>query len=179
MKRVGIIGGGAVGLLLAGYLCRANFDVTVYTNTKEQADQLNVLGLTLRSNFIDYHLPVKSEPFADLNQLSADYLFIAVKQYHLKQLVPKLLLLPGNINSIIFMQNGMGHLSELEKFREKVDNLLVAIVEHGAMKEAQTSVSHTGVGEMKIGFYQKGEFSQIIWDKLNAVDFQSLFIKVG
>ena len=45
--RIGIIGGGAIGLLFANYLSE-NHDVTIFTRTKEQAELLNRDGL----NFI-------------------------------------------------------------------------------------------------------------------------------
>ena len=47
IMRIGIIGGGAIGLLFANYLSEKH-DVTIYTRTQEQAELLNRDGL----NFI-------------------------------------------------------------------------------------------------------------------------------
>lgn len=178
MKKIGIIGGGSIGLLLAGYLCKAGFVVTVYTNTKEQANQLNRQGLTLRSDTEETVVTVSSTPFAEMSQLNDDFLFIAVKQYHLKQLMDRLPSLLGKVNSLIFIQNGMGHIKYLEKLASNVKNIFVAIVEHGALKNTLTVVTHTGIGEMKIGSFLKGEQNQMgIWDELTAVGFFTTMYK--
>ena len=41
--KVGIIGGGSIGLLLAGRLGKKH-EVTLFTRTKSQADQINCAG---------------------------------------------------------------------------------------------------------------------------------------
>lgn len=178
MKKIGIIGGGSIGLLLAGYLCKAGFDVTIYTNTKEQANQLNRDGLTLRSGIEEIVVPVSSTPFSEMSQLNDDCLFVAVKQYHLKHLMDRLPSLLGKVNSLIFIQNGMGHIKYLEELTSCVENIFVAIVEHGALKDNQTVVTHTGIGEMKIGTFRKGEQSQMeVWKGLTAVGFYTAIYK--
>jgi 2-dehydropantoate 2-reductase len=172
MVEIGVIGGGAIGLLLAGYLCKAGFNVTIYTNTKEQATQINRNGLTIQIGRENLNYSIKGIPYSEVKQFNDDYLFIAVKQYHLKQVVPSLGLRLGKVTSVIFMQNGMGHLKYFDKLRPKVKNVLVAIVEHGALKQAANIVRHTGVGEMKIGYVQNGEHgSEAVWDSLTAIGF--------
>ncbi|MFN7250950.1 MAG: 2-dehydropantoate 2-reductase [Anaerobacillus sp.] len=172
MVEIGVIGGGSIGLLLAGYLCKAGFNVTIYTTTKEQAMQLNRNGLTIQIGRENLNYSIKGIPYSEVKQFNDDYLFIAVKQYHLKQVIPSLGLRLGKVTSIIFMQNGMGHLKYFDKLRPKVKNVLVAIVEHGALKQAASIVRHTGVGEMKIGYVQNGEHdSEAVWDSLTAIGF--------
>jgi 2-dehydropantoate 2-reductase len=172
MAEIGVIGGGSIGLLLAGYLCKAGFNVTIYTNTKEQATQLNKDGLTIQLGSENFNYCIKGIHFSEVERFNDDFLFIAVKQYHLKQLIPSLSLRIGTGTSIIFMQNGMGHLKYFDKLCPKVKNVFVAIVEHGALRQSASSVIHTGVGEMKIGYVKKGEpSSEVIWDSLTAVGF--------
>ena len=57
---VSIIGAGAIGLLFAAYLKKADVDVTVYTRTDEQAEIIRREGLYLivddeKTNVEDHH----------------------------------------------------------------------------------------------------------------------------
>jgi 2-dehydropantoate 2-reductase len=174
MKKVGIVGGGSIGLALAGYLSKGQFEVTVYTKAKQQADHLHKNGVTLKIGTSDFTFPINSTPFLETTELVDDLLFIAVKQYHLKEVVSHLMHLKGKLSTIAFLQNGMGHLTYLDKLGDKADNILVGIVEHGALKHSLTEVEHTGDGEMKIGFFQKkSDFSSTVWLKLSCVGFRT------
>ncbi len=172
MKKIGIIGGGSIGLLVAGYLCKANYDVTIYTNTARQAENLTRQGLTLQNPQGSFTYSVTSLPFEHMNYYRDDCLFIAVKQYHLKLLVPKLLELPGIVQSLVFLQNGMEHLQYLERVSQKSANLFVGIVEHGGLKKDDTVVRHTGLGELKLGSYKDTEDNGLeFWKSLTKVGF--------
>lgn len=174
MRKVGIIGGGSIGLVLAGYLSKGQFDVTIYTKTKQQADNLHKSGVTLKKGTSDSTFAVNSRTFLEITELADELLFLAVKQYHLKEVVSHLLSLKGKVGTIVFLQNGMGHITYLEKIAEKADNILVGIVEHGALKHSLTEVEHTGEGEMKIGFFQnKSNLADTIWTKLSNVGFRT------
>lgn len=84
--KVGIIGGGSIGLLLAAYLGKC-VDITVYTRTEEQAGELAEKGIRLVTHKEDFFTKVKArKEFGDLNR--QDFIFVAVKQYHLDDLVP-------------------------------------------------------------------------------------------
>ncbi|KFZ41651.1 2-dehydropantoate 2-reductase N-terminal domain-containing protein, partial [Anoxybacillus sp. KU2-6(11)] len=76
--RIGIIGGGAVGLLTAAYFSK-NHDVTIYTRRHEQAEQLCTYGLTVMYGNERTTYRVHAEPF--VRAIEEDVLFIAVKQY--------------------------------------------------------------------------------------------------
>lgn len=174
MKKVGIVGGGSIGLVLAGYLSKGQFDVTIYTKTKQQADILHKSGVTLKKDTSNTTFAVNSKPFLETTEFADDLLFLAVKQYHLKEVVSHLQCLKGEIGTIVFLQNGMGHIAYLEKITDKADNVLIGIVEHGALKYSLTEVEHTGEGEMKIGFFQnKRNLPATIWTKLSDVGFRT------
>lgn len=150
--RIGIIGGGAIGLLVASYARKANIDVTIITRTVEQKQKLLQHGLTLK--FIDgscEHYDVcASTSFHSTS--GVDFLFIAVKQYDLQNVITKLQHELEQIPPLAFLQNGMSHLSLLNKMNS--EPLFVVIVEHGALKESETTVVHTGKGKMLIGSYR-------------------------
>lgn len=176
LKRIGIIGGGSVGLLLAFYLRKCHYDVTIYTRTKQQATLLTNNGVSLlETNTVKATYSVKSIALTDIKSLSDDFLFIAVKEYHLKNIIPYLLTLKGKVHTMIFLQNGMGHVPYLEKLGSKVENILVGIVEHGALKRSSTAVSHTGVGELKIGHYlNRNSQADDVWKHLSKQGFATV-----
>ena len=57
-----------------------------------------------------------------------DYIFIAVKQYHITDILPLC-----EKSSVVFLQNGMSHLHAMQKIEN--ENIAVGIVEHGAKKK--------------------------------------------
>lgn len=173
MIKVGIVGGGSVGLLLGAYLTKSGHDVTIYTNSKEQSRLIHKQGLTLYKSSKKYNFSVKSQPFKDVTKLDEDIVFIAVKQYHIEEVVSKILKLNGQLSSIVFVQNGMAHMKYLETLLIKVDQISVAVIEHGAYKKSATEVSHTGEGEMKVGSYYCKENTQIklLWEQLSNEGF--------
>ncbi|MCD8502767.1 MAG: 2-dehydropantoate 2-reductase [Bacillaceae bacterium] len=153
---VAIVGGGSIGLLLGGYLAKCHADVTIYTRSMEQAEVIQKKGLSIFTNDGTQHYSVQAKALQNSNLSGHDAIFVTVKQYHLKQIVPELL--EGErLNSLIFLQNGMGHLEVLNKVKWCARNILVGIVEHGALRLSHNEVRHTGVGEIKFGYFQKVE----------------------
>jgi len=157
---IGIIGGGSIGLLYSSYLAETN-NVTIYTRTDRQADGLNKNGITLISNDSSKVVKVKAcvlEPKGTQH----DLLIVAVKQYHLTDVLEKVkdaVCSP----SILFLQNGMSHLNLLPSLSYK--NVLIGIVEHGAMRMSESQVVHTGIGTTKIStFVGNGDDIYSIFD---------------
>jgi 2-dehydropantoate 2-reductase len=144
--KIGVIGPGAIGLLFAYYLQKESRSVTVYTRTREQALYLNRHGIMLKKgNETDVVFP-KVQALGE-SVLEDNYLFIAVKQYQLESLLPYLR--KSTSKNIVFLQNGMSHLSLIQNMQEK--HIAVGIVEHGAKKEGAGIVHHTGIGSTKLG----------------------------
>ena len=142
--KIGIVGGGAIGLLFAAYLAD-NHEITIYTKRSEQARKLKEAGLSLvrNNNILHFNVAAKqlcNHPFDD------EVVIVAVKQYHLKELLDNeegLRIVPN----LVFIQNGMGHLSLIKDLINK--NVYIGIVEHGALKLTDNSVEHTGIGQTK------------------------------
>ncbi|PEX91286.1 2-dehydropantoate 2-reductase [Bacillus cereus] len=143
--KIGIVGSGAIGLLYTFYLQKSNQDVTLFTRTAEQAEELNKTGVTcIRDGKRETVFPSVLSIESMLDQ-KLDYTFIAVKQYHIIDILP---FVQGE-SSLIFLQNGMSHLHAMQKIRN--ENIAVGIVEHGAKKEERHTVHHTGIGVTKFG----------------------------
>lgn len=144
--KIGIIGSGAIGLLFGYYLQKASAQVTIYTRTTEQAVQIRDKGVVCKRG--DQEDAVFPDAQAlDEAVLTDDYLFVAVKQYQLESLLP--CLHNSASKNIVFLQNGMSHLSFIQEMSDK--NTAVGIVEHGAKKEGAAVVRHTGLGVAKLG----------------------------
>ncbi|MFS0643588.1 2-dehydropantoate 2-reductase [Siminovitchia sp. 179-K 8D1 HS] len=147
--KVGIIGGGSIGLLLAAYLGKF-FDITVYTRTEEQARELGENGIQLITLSGERFTKVSASTESDsLN--GQDFIFVAVKQYHLNDLIPVICKIASHV-PICFLQNGMGHLEWLPSLPN--ETIFVATVEHGAKRKGRRTVAHNGVGKINIGLYR-------------------------
>lgn len=151
--KIGIVGPGAIGLLFAFYLKKNKQDVTLFTRTVEQAEKLMQEGIRCIRKEEMETVFINVMPLEDIVEEQMDYLFIAVKQYHLVNILPFI----KEQRRVIFLQNGMSHLHVLQKIR--CDNVAVGIVEHGAKKENEYTVKHTGVGITKFGVVH-GDSSQ-------------------
>lgn len=140
--KIGIIGGGSVGLLCAYYLS-LHHEVTVVTRRKEQAAAIQSEGVRLYKGGKEF----SADCCADTSINSDfDLLVVTVKQHQLQSVFP-LLERIGKTN-ILFLQNGMGHIHNLKDWHVE-HSIYVGIVEHGAVRKSDTAVDHTGVGAIK------------------------------
>jgi 2-dehydropantoate 2-reductase len=148
--RIGIIGGGSIGLLFSYYLSEC-YDVTLYTRTVGQADVIRQNGLQLKLNGQTYRREVKTRSFENWHG-NEDVTFIAVKQYHLSSLVKQMLERQAEKTNFIFLQNGMGHLKLLHLLNS--ETIYVSTVDHGAYKSSPFTVEHNGIGQTKLALYK-------------------------
>lgn len=162
---VGIIGAGAMGLLYA-----ANFadksKLTLFTHRKEQADLLNQKGISLIDNETTKNIHIHAAQITEEEKLiNQQLLIIAVKQYSLNEIIPILQKLPTK-TPILFIQNGAGHLERLSELGLK-RTILLAISEHGAGREDDTTVIWRGHGRTKYSIYQ-GELNDALTELLTS-----------
>jgi 2-dehydropantoate 2-reductase len=148
--KVGIIGAGSIGLLFTAYLSRV-LEVTIYTRTPEQAAEINKYGIVLKKKGEQTISMTKAMPM-DKWQGNEDLTIIAVKQYQLHPIIEKINQLSILPNNLLFLQNGMGHLKQLETI--PFTNIFVGSVEHGALKENPFTVSHNGEASTKVAVFK-------------------------
>ncbi|WP_409253605.1 2-dehydropantoate 2-reductase [Bacillus sp. SCS-153A] len=147
--KVGIIGGGAIGLLFAAYLGKS-FDVSLYVRRPQQKDMINKNGITLQHLHSDESVMVKAvTEYGDLSP--NDLIIIAVKQYHLSTLQKTLNIIPKE-TPLLFLQNGIGHLKMLEQLPH--NHIYVGTVEHGALRITENVVAHKGKGKTNAAVYR-------------------------
>lgn len=152
--KIGIVGGGAIGLLFASYLARNN-DITVYTRTEEQANILMTKGLHLVKDQVKQHVPaIQAFPFSTWSG-KEDFTIVTVKQYQLEEIIHQVTRFSHHQQrsprSMLFLQNGMGHLALLSSLQNW--NIYIGSVEHGALRQNVHTVEHTGVGTTKLAIY--------------------------
>lgn len=140
--RIGIIGGGSIGLLYAGYLSEKN-EVTVYTRTNDQSDEINKNGIVIKKNGQQLTFRMASRPF-DFWDGCDDFTIVTVKQYQLEFIIDKMSEVNDHILNVLFLQNGMGHLKLLSRIDK--NNVYLGSVELGALKENANTVKHNGEG---------------------------------
>lgn len=143
--KIGIIGGGALGLLCSSYLSKHHI-ITLYV--KREAQQTAItneqISLSIQGEeaFTTKHVTAKF-----IKQLEGiDCIIIAVKQSGIYQVMQQLNSLNHEI-PLLFLQNGMGHL---EALRASKHPAYVGVVQHGAVRESDRSVNHLGVGTIKL-----------------------------
>jgi 2-dehydropantoate 2-reductase len=159
--KVGVIGGGAIGLLISYFLKLNGHEPVIYTRTSEQAELLNQNGITYRNqsskeNKANVHaLPVKEYTGNE------SYCIITVKQTSISELN---FLRDEKFQDVcyLFLQNGISHLKFLESLPQS--NLLVGVVEHGALKDGFTTVNHLGEGRIKVSSFKGDSSSE--WVKI-------------
>lgn len=146
--KIGILGGGSVGLLVARYLC-VNHDVTVYVRRSQQKQKLNDHGLFLSS----LTTPCKVKALLTEELTEEDCVIVCVKQPE----ISSVLTLISNLSEktpIIFLQNGMGHI---DLIRDVAQPVYIGVVTHGALRKSDHIVSHTGKGIIKLANFSGSE----------------------
>jgi len=147
--KVGIVGAGAVGLLIGFYLHHV-CDVTIYTKRKSQANLLNEKGLKLIKGGKQETRFIKAQHI-HATMKWPDVLFVTVKQYDLPELIASQTSIQ-DAETVIFLQNGMGHLHILETLKN--DNIVLGVVEHGALKHDDRTIEHTGEGKINLAVWR-------------------------
>ena len=144
--KIGIIGGGSIGLLIAGRLGRKH-EVTLFTRTQSQADKINIAGGIEIKGISPVYTACRAEMLANSEAIAVQELIIVtVKQGAIDEIIPRI----HNANSpLLFLQNGMSHLKKLECLHSP--SVYVGITEHGALRENETTTVHTGMGAIRVG----------------------------
>lgn len=143
-----IIGAGSVGLLVASYLAESGLEVTMFVRREEQEDLINRQGIRrINEDGTEHAFPVRATMMTE-GFSAADVLIIAGKYVHIEGILEQLL--AGGIRTpLLFIQNGIGHLSMAKE--ADFPHIAFATVEHGALRIDDRTVSHNGVGMLTIG----------------------------
>jgi 2-dehydropantoate 2-reductase len=164
--KIGIIGGGAIGLLFAHYLSK-NHDVTIYTRTEEQAELLKQDGLHFVVNGQVQTEKVEAHRLSE-GAKDEDLVIVTVKQYHLLSINDWM----KHITSpLLFLQNGYGHIEFIKELSSP--DIFVGVVEHGALRHNWNTVEHTGLGKTKLAIFRGNRSKlRIVDESIPSFPFQ-------
>ena len=83
IRRIGILGAGAIGSVVGGMLARAGYDVTLIDQWPEHVETIRAKGLRLSGTIGDFVVPVKAIHLHELQHVAEpfDAIFVAVKSY--------------------------------------------------------------------------------------------------
>jgi 2-dehydropantoate 2-reductase len=153
MTEITVMGGGALGLLLAGKLAAAGQAVTLWTRTKEQAVRVGQQGITIDCFGQDTPLVVQVNalPAEEVPSGFAGNVLLTVKQTAItSSLLGFLTRTVSEHAAVTLFQNGIGHIESVAAALPG-RQLLAAVTTEGALRTGMSSVRHTGKGETWIG----------------------------
>ena len=143
--KIGIIGGGAVGLLFAGYLGQL-FDVVLIVRRESQVHALLKNGITIHTENASFTTRVNAIQRIE-EPLELDLVIVTVKEYDLLS-VERVIFELGTELPLMFVQNGIGHVEWVKSLPHH--DLIAGSVEHGALKENDSSIHHLGKAKTNI-----------------------------
>lgn len=149
-----IAGAGSIGLLIGSYLAEAGWSVTFFVRREEQASLLRSQGIRrVDGQGTEMIFDVNAE--TDPGMLSATALWIVAVKFGGVASILELANERKISNPMMFVQNGIGHVKLVSA--TVLPHLFLASVEHGAGRLDDRSVSHNGVGLLKVAPFRGDE----------------------
>lgn len=172
-----VIGGGSIGMLLAGKLAVAGASVDLVCRTAAQAERIAAEGLRLlyavggeavcvapfsiqsaEDAVSNAPPPVRNAPLAVRGGVhsgmdaNAEWALLAVKQTHWDDaLLAELVRLASAGTRLVCFQNGLGHIERLAAAGAPMERVYAAVTTEAARRESANVVAHTGSGTTRIG----------------------------
>lgn len=167
--KVVIIGAGAIGLLIGSFLSEQEHEITYITKTTDQAEKLRKHGITrIQPNGEKVNTNVLANAEFSLAPIDALWV-VAVKNHQLHNIEEVLQSLPST-TSLLFIQNGLAHLELVNQL--KSEQVYLATIEHGAMKQDATTVLHKGIGITRIAPIKTSTENRLDLSSLQTPEFQ-------
>ncbi|KGX83765.1 2-dehydropantoate 2-reductase [Pontibacillus marinus] len=146
---IGVIGGGAIGLLTSYYFHKQGHALTLYVRREEQMEAIQEKSLHVHP--IDKKVEINTSLTDDLE--NQDVLIICTKQQAVDNVIQNLQ--DKHITCpLLFLQNGMGHIYKVQNLSNPVS---VGVMEHGALRVDEHTVKHTGKGKLRIAAVNMNE----------------------
>ncbi|MFH0856123.1 MAG: 2-dehydropantoate 2-reductase [Candidatus Omnitrophota bacterium] len=147
--KIGIVGPGAIGCLLAAYLSKAKEEVWVIDYKKERAENINKTGISLTGLSGEWHCSPKAR--SDVKGIGiADLAILCVKSYDTRAAIAHSKPLIGENTSVLTLQNG---IDNIEIISEAIGgkNIIAGVTNMGATLLDTGKTKHAGKGETIIG----------------------------
>jgi len=145
-----VLGGGAMGTLLAGRLAGTSADVTLIDTHPAHVRTINTDGITIETTTGTTEtasLEATTEP----ETLEAvDLLVVCVKRYDTADALASATAVYDDTTTVLTLQNGIGTVETLTEF-VAVEQLIVGTTAHGATVVGPGRVRHAGTGATTVG----------------------------
>lgn len=150
---IAIVGPGAIGLLLAGYLQKSNASVTLVDNLPERAALLNRKGVRWEGADEDFHFNVPvTVGLKDPGR--TDLAILCVKAYH-TDAAARELSEAGYTGPVMTLQNGVGNVEIIGRNLSQ-SPLIAGVTSEGANLVDDCHVRHAGKGKTLFGAIERG-----------------------
>jgi 2-dehydropantoate 2-reductase len=159
MAKIAVLGGGSLGLLLAGRLAASGCECMLWTRSPKQANLLNTQGLTLedQAEQTSIQVNIHAVPILDVKPFKEGPVLLTVKQTALTPVfLERLAVIIPDGGTLVLFQNGIGHV-ELARHALPGRHILTAVTTEGALRIDATAVRHTGRGDTYMGEWQLQE----------------------
>ncbi|WP_027963095.1 2-dehydropantoate 2-reductase [Halalkalibacillus halophilus] len=159
---IGVIGAGAVGMLIAAKFSQQGHEVTCYVKRESQYKLINDYGIIYNGTSVK----VKAAMFPNIT--SHDLIIVATKQHNIDEVIEQLCLLSNK--TILFVQNGMGHIEKVKKIPSQV---YIGTCDHGVERKSDYTILHHGQGEINfsVGGVNALEEKDNVLSRLNSEQF--------
>lgn len=163
---IAVVGPGAIGLLLAGYLQKTGANVTLVDEIPDRADLLNREGIRWQGEAADfrYRVPV-TVGLQDPGNV--DLVILCVKAYHTESAALGLSR-AGYRGPVMTLQNGVGN-AELIARSCPSSAVIAGITSEGANLAAENHVRHAGSGKTSFGPIEYGKPGDRFLEELLAI----------
>ncbi len=147
--KIGVVGPGAMGCLLAGNIAHAGYEVLLLDHIPERVEIIRHQGLIIEGlqGTFQVKIPVTLDP---INLLQTDLILVCVKAYDTRT-VAEILQGIGPGPLVLTLQNGVGNVEMLGEYLPK-EKILAGITSHGATDLGPGQVRHAGQGDTFIGY---------------------------
>ncbi len=157
---IAIIGAGAAGMLFAGRLSSAGYNVLITDKSLERISAVRKKGIKILSP--DGKEVLASKPYAaaqDELQSSrfrgCDYYIFCVKAFSTAEAAEAVSIFAGSNSIAVTFQNGAGNIEKIAQFF-KTSNIAAGTTTEGATFLSPGSVIHGGNGKTQIGMIGNG-----------------------
>ncbi len=166
-EKLAILGTGAIGSVIGGYLSRAGRDITLIDTWAEHVDAMKAQGLTVSAENGEFTTPVNAMHLGDANRLMEpfDAIFLAVKSYDTVWATHFAMRLLKPTGVIISAQNGINDetIASIVGYSREI----ACVITLGAGLYEPAQAIHTG-DPQKLSF-TLGELNGLPTERVNAL----------
>lgn len=147
--KITIIGPGAIGCLLAGFLSKSKEEIWILDKNAQRLKEIREQGIKIEG--ISGNWRAKANITSDPKEIGpSELIIIAVKSYDTKDAINNVKPLITDSTPVLTLQNGIGNVEIISEVIGS-ERVLVGITNQGATSLGPGWVRHAGKGETVIG----------------------------